>query len=175
MASERKALRAQVSCQTLEPLIDHAHHGRGLKDRPRRHAPLRMKTVALQHHQNSLCERKPAPLEVPIMVRRFCHDVKCACCHKRVTGPGRSEASRSAGSTTGSAVRWRWVIAGSTMRITDKSGEREIEIGNGTNWTSEGSACHEVVSIGKRPASSSLWRRSTEGAHYGVPVPSMLR
>lgn len=46
------------------------------------------------------------------------------------------------------AAHFGYVLEGSKMRITDKTGTREVELKAGDTWTSDGVEWHEAVNIG---------------------------
>ena len=47
------------------------------------------------------------------------------------------------------APHFGYVVVGSVMQITNESGTREVDLSTGTNWTSEGTAWHQVVNVGE--------------------------
>jgi len=47
------------------------------------------------------------------------------------------------------APHFGYVVEGGKMRVTDKSGTREIELKAGDTWTSDGVDWHEALNIGK--------------------------
>lgn len=47
------------------------------------------------------------------------------------------------------APHFGYVITGGTMRITDASGERVVELRSGVTWNSDGVDWHEVLNVGE--------------------------
>jgi quercetin dioxygenase-like cupin family protein len=45
-----------------------------------------------------------------------------------------------------------YTLAGSTFRITDTTGSREVEVPTGSNFSNEGINWHEVINIGDSTA-----------------------
>jgi quercetin dioxygenase-like cupin family protein len=50
------------------------------------------------------------------------------------------------------APHFGYTVAGGRMRITDESGDHEVEVPTGSSFNSEGIAWHEVLNIGQTTA-----------------------
>lgn len=48
-------------------------------------------------------------------------------------------------------AHYGYALSGGTMRITDESGTRDVDLATGADYSSDGTPWHEVVNVGDTP------------------------